>query len=47
MKKRIVTFNKSIPIFKKCFKEEEINRIDANRGIKEIFSDVEKVFLDN
>ena len=47
MKKKILAVKKYVKIKKKLFKAGKNKRIDANNGIKEIFSDVEKVFLDN
>ncbi len=46
MKKRIATFNASIPIFDKYKKACQIQRIDANGGIDDIFTDLENTFLD-
>jgi adenylate kinase family enzyme len=44
MKKRINTFNKSIPIFARYKKAGQVRRIDANSTIEEIFLDLETTF---
>ena len=44
MKKRIDTFNQSIPIFKKYEDANQLRKIDANGGLEEIFQSVEAVF---
>ena len=45
MKKRIDTFNQSIPIFKKYEDANQLRKIDANGGLEEIFKNVEDTFI--
>ncbi len=44
MKKRIDTFNKSVPIFKAFEDKGKMRKVDAGGGIDEIFHKVEDVF---
>ena len=44
MKKRIATFESSIPIFSKYRDTNQLRQIDANGGLEEIFMDVEDSF---
>ena len=47
MKKRIATFESSIPIFEKYKEANCLKKIDANGGLEEIFTTVENTFLDS
>ena len=47
MKKRIATFESSIPIFEKYRGANQLMQIDANGGLEEIFANVEKTFGDS
>ncbi len=46
MKKRIATFEKSLPIFKAFENDGKLRKVSAVGGIDEIFYNVEKCFGD-